>query len=200
MAFPQWKEVIEKLWEPEPGEESPDWSVYAVLDGARNELIYPAVHQSGCEFECLYLGELDQELAEAAPYLVKLEKKDPFTEWLVQEGWGNSWGVFVRRAITIRNLKRHLRKFLMVYADDYKPLYFRYYDPRVLRAYIETCSTEELEELCPRLSLLMMEGARADGMVTLRGSAITFCTLPLTRAPTEKEYGWVTSGKLDCRE
>ncbi len=118
--------------------------LYAILDGARNEGIYPAIVQSGCEYECLYRGELDPGLAEAAPYLVKLEKDKPFSNWLIDEGWGDSWGVFIHTAATFRDLKRHLRKFLMVYDADTKPMYFRYYDPRVLRAYLPTCNSEEL--------------------------------------------------------
>ena len=39
----------------------------------------------------------------------------------------------------------HLRTFLKVYGPDLKPLYFRYYDPRVLRVYLPTCNDQELQ-------------------------------------------------------
>lgn len=141
MSSPVSEKIADLLWSIP---QSDNTYLYAILDGARNEGIYPAVLQSGCEFECLYMGELDPDLAEAAPYLVKLEQGKPFTDWLIDKGWGDSWGIFVHTAAAFRDLKRHLRKFLMVYDADAKPMYFRYYDPRVLRTYLPTCNSEEL--------------------------------------------------------
>ena len=34
----------------------------------------------------------------------------------------------------------------MVYGPDLEPLYFRYYDPRVLRAWLPTCDPAQLAE------------------------------------------------------
>ena len=118
--------------------------VYAVLDGARNGAIHTEIRKSGFQFECLYRGELDPDLADAAPYVVRLEAEMPFTHWLIGKGWGDSWGIFLVAAASLRDVRQHLRKFLMVYGPDGKPLYFRYYDPRVLRVYLPTCNAEEL--------------------------------------------------------
>ena len=43
---------------------------------------------------CLYRGELQPDMAEVAPYLVKLDRDAPFTDWVLDRGWGNHWGVF----------------------------------------------------------------------------------------------------------
>ena len=118
--------------------------LYVVLDGARNQGIYPAVLQSGCPYECLYAGALDPELAEVAPYLVQLTRDTPFVEWLVRHGWGDSWGIFIQSEASLRDMKRHFKKFAMVYDEDVTPIYFRYYDPRVLRLYLPTCDAEDL--------------------------------------------------------
>ena len=124
-----------------------DRNVYAVLDGAS----VPDLPQTLWELEpeniCLYRGELAPDMAQVAPYLVRLETNSPFTEWVLTKGWGNHWGIF---AITpeeadLRTMRLHFRKFLRVTGPDNKPLYFRYYDPRVLRVYLPTCNTEELE-------------------------------------------------------
>lgn len=141
MPYANPERVINMLWSLP---QSDNARLYAVLDGARNNGIYSAILKSECEFECLYMGELDPELAEAAPYLVNLERDKPFADWLVKKGWGDSWGIFIQSAAAFRDLKRHLRKFLMVYDTDAKPMYFRYYDPRVLRVYLPTCNAEEL--------------------------------------------------------
>ena len=86
MAYPHTDKLLEKLW---PSNAAGDTSLYVILDSARNDDIYPAVMDSQCEFECLYMGELEPDVAEAAPYLIKLEQDKPFTEWLLKEACGS---------------------------------------------------------------------------------------------------------------
>jgi len=72
----------------------PETTVYAILDGASVPRLPQTLEQMGVESECLFRGELDPELALVAPYLVTVQPGHPFTEWLLQEGWGQHWGVF----------------------------------------------------------------------------------------------------------
>ena len=148
--------VLHELWSAIDKKHG-DTGLYAVLDGARQASIYPAIQKSGFQFECLYRGELDPDLAEAAPYLVRLEPDMPFTHWLVAKGWGDSWGIFLAANASLRDMRQHLRKFLMVYDPDAKPLYFRYYDPRVLRVYLPTCNAEELRIFFGPVQSYMLE-------------------------------------------
>ncbi len=147
--------VIEQLWQTSPLER--DAEVYAILDGARNERIYPGVTESGEPYCCLYRGELEPGLAEAAPYLVQLQRDAAFTSWLITQGWGDSWGIFLKSASTLSELRRHFRRFLMVYDSDRKPLYFRYYDPRVMRVYLPTCTADELQVVFGPVGKYLME-------------------------------------------
>ncbi|MGZ5092420.1 MAG: DUF4123 domain-containing protein [Burkholderiales bacterium] len=159
--------LIDALWP--PGKED-GAMVYTVLDGARNAGIYPAAIKSGCEYQCLYRGELEPDLAEAAPYLVKLDKAHPFTYWLLGKGWGDSWGIFVQSTATLRDLRHHFRKFLMVYSPEAKPLYFRYYDPRVLRVYLPTCNAGELATVFGPVTSYVLEDADANTLLRLSSS------------------------------
>jgi len=120
-------------------------NVYAVLDGASVPGLLEQLYELEPEHECLYRGELQPDVAEVAPYLVCLEPDSEFTRWLVAEGWGQHWGVFVSSDADMRVLRRHFRTFLVVYDPEGKPLYFRYYDPRVLRLYMPTCNEQELQ-------------------------------------------------------
>jgi len=142
MTSPHVKRVIDHLWWLDEEKEPP--RVYALLDAARDESIYPKIVNSGLESTCLYRGEKARELAWVAPYLVELQREDPFTEWVVENGWGKSWGVFAGSPATLNELKRHFRTFIMVYDENGSSLYFRYYDPRVLRVYLPTCNAKEL--------------------------------------------------------
>jgi hypothetical protein len=85
-------------------------------------------------------------MAAVAPYLVKLEYDHPFAKLICEQGWGKHWGIFVLppAEVDIRTLRNHFRKILMVYDPEGKLIYFRYYDPRVLRVYLPTCNGEEL--------------------------------------------------------
>jgi hypothetical protein len=120
-------------------------SLYAVLDGASVPNLPQELYQHEPDFLCLYRGALDPDLAETAPYLVRLEPGTPFTEWVLNEGWGNHWGIFLTASCEMRDLRSHFRKFLIVYDAAGKPLYFRYYDPRVMRAFLPTCNATELQ-------------------------------------------------------
>ncbi len=118
-------------------------NTFVILDGAAIPDLLPKLDAEGPEHVCLYRGELEPDMAECAPYLVRLVEGSPFTQWVVTEGWGNHWGVFVLAATDINTLRRHFRGFLLVMSPAGKRLYFRYYDPRVLRKYLPTCNVDE---------------------------------------------------------
>jgi len=125
----------------------PETNIYAVLDGASVPDLPQVLLEQQPENICLYRGELEPDMAAVAPYLVKLEYDHPFATLVCEQGWGNHWGIFVLTPaeIDIRTLRNHFRKILMVYDPDGKLIYFRYYDPRVLRTYLPTCNAEETE-------------------------------------------------------
>ena len=135
--------VIRTLWQAAAGR----GEVYAVLDAARDRRIYRLLVESPLGSRCLYEGPLPKVLAETAPYLVRLRPHNPFTRKLFDEGFGRSWGIFLCSPAPEVELRRHLRTFLMVADDRGQTLYFRYYDPRVLRVYLPTCNELELETL-----------------------------------------------------
>ena len=122
-------------------------NTYAVLDGALIPDLLPKLYEYQPEYECLYRGELAPDIAEVAPYLVQIESGSHFTNWILENGWGKNWGIFATSAADLRQMRRHFRTFLIVHDEKGTPLYFRYYDPRVLRVYIPTCNGEELTKL-----------------------------------------------------
>ena len=136
--------------------------VYAILDGASipNLLLLLAEHQ--VEHVCLYRGDLDPDLAQAAPYLVHLPEESSFSRLFLRGGWGQHWGILALSKEGLRALRMHFRKFLMVWDPDGKPLYFRYYDPRVLRVYLPTCNGDELQTVFGPVSAYVLEGEKPD--------------------------------------
>ena len=121
--------------------------LWAVLDGARDKRIFPSLDLLERDYCCLYAGKLDPRLARAAPYLVRLEKGDRFSDFLLDQGWGRNWGIFLRTCTSFEELRKHLRTFLRVRDESGRRLIFRWYDPRVFRVYLPTCSAKELRTI-----------------------------------------------------
>ena len=131
---------------------------FAVIDGASVQGLLDKLYGLQPEFACLYRGELAPDMAEVAPYLVRLEPATEFADWLVSEGWGKHWGVFALAHAGFREMRRHFRSFLTVYDPEGKPLLFRYYDPRVLRVYLPTCDARELATVFGPVAAYLLEG------------------------------------------
>lgn len=131
---------------------------YALIDGASCETLLPQLDQSEPEHTCLYAGELAPDLEEVAPYLIHLRPHHPFTQWLLEHCPGRNWGIFARSQSSLRALRKHFRTFLLVKNPAGKTLYFRYYDPRVLRIFLPTCDSSELTNIFGPVSRYILEG------------------------------------------
>jgi hypothetical protein len=121
-----------------------DHHVYAVLDGARDRRICAAVREAGLPSACLFAGPLHPALEVAAPYLVQLREAAPFVRIILEDGWGDAWGIFATSTGSLEGMRRHLRRLLRVADESGRRLFFRYYDPRVFRLYLPTCTADEL--------------------------------------------------------
>jgi hypothetical protein len=121
--------------------------LYAVLDGASIANLPTLLTEQQLPHVCLMPGELEPELAQAAPYLVQLPARSPFAGLFLTQGVGSHWGILATSAAGLRTLRMHLRALLSVWGPDGQPLFFRYYDPRVLRVYLPTCTAGELSTL-----------------------------------------------------
>jgi hypothetical protein len=138
--------------------------LYAIVDTARSERILELLHESVEECHSLYEGPQGTALAEVAPYLVSLPRKDSWLlEALVQEGWGAHWGIYLTNPLPVLQVRRHFRKFLMVEAEGVEGrLYFRYYDPRVLGAFLPTCPPASSKEFFGDVETFIFNGANGE--------------------------------------
>ena len=149
------KIVIDELWK--DAALNADSQVYVILDAARDESVYSAVMDYPGEYCCLYGAQIPEVLAKTAPYLIKLQQQDSFTDWLINEGWGNGWGVFLEASAAMEELGQHLLQYLKVQTEEGNELFFRYYDPRVLRVYLPTCTEEEADLFFGPVQSFIME-------------------------------------------
>lgn len=122
--------------------------LFAVLDAARSDRVLSLVRTAVDDYRCLYEGMDAETQADGAPYLVRIAKGSRLLPRLIGEGWGESWGVFVEAPVSLRELRAHLRKLLVVTREsDGLPMYFRFYDPRVLRVFLSVATPRQVEML-----------------------------------------------------
>lgn len=166
------RRVEQVLW----GLHSTGGELYGVLDAARDDQVVPWLMESGLQYQSLYEGVRGQELALVAPYLVSFPKGTAELEKLLDESWGRSWGIFLATSLSFRDTRRHLRRFLKVELEDGGRVLFRFYDPRVLRAYLPTCNEEESATFFGGVGIFMAEGREGATLLKFRrGSGGVVC-------------------------
>jgi pSer/pThr/pTyr-binding forkhead associated (FHA) protein len=131
--------------------------LFALVDAARSPDLLGLLRQHSEIFYSLYDGPAGEKLDDVAPYLVQLHAQSPLTQALAIEQWGNSWGMFVWAMADFKTLRRHFRRFLMVEDARGKEMYFRFYDPRVLRVFLPTCTAQEAQDFFGPVKHFIME-------------------------------------------
>ncbi len=132
--------------------------LYALLDAARAPAVPALLRSSGEEFQSLYEGPKGEEMADFAPYLVRLPAASALLPALVAQGWGKSWGVYLTCGRPFKDVRRHFRHFLLVELHDGREVYFRFYDPRVLGPFLPTCGPEQVKEFFGPVECFYVEG------------------------------------------
>jgi hypothetical protein len=146
--------------------------VYVVLDAAREDRLPAFLQAYGVEHASLYEGENGDRLKDVAPYLALLPKTSQLLKLLMNEGWGKGWGVFFNSDVPFAGVMKHLRRFLTVQNEEGQSLYFRFYDPRVLRTFLPTCTPEESADFFGPISRFVAEGDDLAQPLQFKGSPL----------------------------
>jgi hypothetical protein len=140
---------------------------YLLLDCAGIDAGAAALPRETCaELECLFTGELAEELADVAPYLGRVKAFDGEAPGTTEDLLKRHVGMLVVLAPaadgerpTFSQLHRHFRKFNVVYGPEGKPLFFRYYDPRVIIEVLSVLEPQQLDAFFgPVDSLVLVDG------------------------------------------
>ncbi len=115
--------------------------LYALVDGCA----VPGITQLAREYGqavCLYLGTAEANYSDKAPWLFAVRRGD--LETLINRFGPGEWGCFLISPQGCERLRRHLRSLLAVRSPAGERWLFRFWDPRVLPAYLRASIPGEL--------------------------------------------------------
>jgi hypothetical protein len=147
-------------------------TAYAVVDGAQCLELMPVFEDMRPPNECLFMGELDPEVEMVAPYLVELREDSKFFDWLFDNGWGKSWAIYMTSESEMLDMRAHFRRLTVVEMPDGQFVYFRFYDPRVLRSFLPTCDQEQTAQMYGKpIETYFVEGEDGAEVISFRRTA-----------------------------
>lgn len=135
-------------------------SLYAILDGARVPDLPLRLRAAGVAHESLFRGRKEEAMWYIAPHLVRCDQGSVFVRSVIEPGWGESWGIFLASPAELKDLWEHFQQLLVAKTEHQREVYFRFYDPRVLRAFLPTCTLEESRQLFGPVSRYLMEATQ----------------------------------------
>ena len=133
------------------GEPLPELKCYFILDANKHKLLEPEGFH--CRIENLFQGEFAEITKEIGPYLVEVI---PYPDYKAEselmglfsdEGamtrfnWHEELGIFIHSRYDFDTVLHHLRHFPVMKDENGKWFFFRFYDPKVLRNYLDVIAT-----------------------------------------------------------
>lgn len=145
--------AIRKQLRLEPGER-----LYTVVDACQDaELAFVAETQFHLPIRMLFQGDAAQYMRDVAPYFIPI---DPASEYLDRwaASWGKNAGILLTSSAGPQTVFRHLRDIFVVKDEEGQEYFFRYYDPRVLRTFLPTCTPEQAAEFFGPIRGVLLKG------------------------------------------
>ncbi|OBY55423.1 DUF4123 domain-containing protein [Aggregatibacter aphrophilus] len=133
------------------GEPLPELKCYFILDANKHKYLAP--ENFHCRIESLFQGEFAEITKDIAPYLVEVIPYPDYSseselmglfsdeEAMTRFNWHEELGVFIHSRYDFDTVLRHLRHFPVMKDENGKWFFFRFYDPKVLRNYLEVIAT-----------------------------------------------------------
>ncbi len=132
-------------------------TLYAILDACDEPRVPQKVRELGPERTVsLYRGWAEREYWAIATYLVQVDEQ--LLDWIVDNLWEDPWGIFAVADTDLLSVRKHFRQFLTVEDPHGDQMYFRFYDPRVLSTFLNSCSNVDYRTLLGPLNAFLIPG------------------------------------------
>lgn len=157
--------------------------LYAVLDEQADQKLLARLY-SDPHFESG--GDNREEKAVAQPklYLARLFNDSLLLDMLAYEGWGRNAGIYLTYAGRLHDLIKHLHSLLATVTSGVAEK-FRYYNPEVLRTYLNKCTPEEASRCLGPIQHLLVENDDPNEVLQFSRckSGVTASVIPLVDRP-----------------
>lgn len=139
--------------------------LYAVLDAARSIDVLRYRRESPDPGACLYDGPTALRLADTAPYVFALDREGSLLTTMLDEGWGDSRGIFLHAGAGLDVVRRHLRTLVYARSPSDTVVFFRFYDPRVLSAILPPTKARQSAELFGPIDGFLVEAREGNDLL-----------------------------------
>lgn len=123
-----------------------DMPLYAIVEGTRIPALFDHIEDEEIDHIGLYQGAVAEDLGEAAPVLLRLEKGHKLLRMLLTDLGDDDAptgmlpkeaAFFVRSASPLPALRRHFRHFTQLPTEDGRRIYFRFWEPASAASYFD---------------------------------------------------------------
>ncbi len=183
--------------------------LWAIVDGVNWPEIQSLLSEHLPPHACLYSTQ-DVQSQAIAPWLVRLEPDNPIT-YIVQARPQDSHALILFQSeVRLKALRDHFRLFTLVWtpADEQAPIYFRFYDPRVLTDLFSALDPWKQTRFCAPVSafyvplspwLRVPEWAKLDQPLPLTAALDSYQQRLLKLAPADNLPDNVITGSRGFR-
>ncbi len=124
--------------EPEPA--------FCVIDAAASPDLYRLALENPGQSVSLFDGTPLEKNSAHGPHVISFGDDATLLASFVYGGWDANASIYLTSGEEFLNLAGFLKSLLLAKTEDGHRLLFRYYDPRVLRAFLPTCTPGEVAE------------------------------------------------------
>lgn len=149
-------------------------NLYAIVDSARNDDVFKYFLTDNITYQSLFQGKMDVKFFGVSGFLVECKKDSILFNWLTNDAWGTSCCVFLISKDPFEEILKHFQKFNRVYLEDDDVVYFRFYDPRVLRVYLPTCNNMEIKTFFGEIESFFMEAEKPYVLIEFQNNSTSF--------------------------
>lgn len=166
----------------------PDDILYAVVDAVKDYRLAVASRDMLGEPLRPLFKKAPRHMERVGPYLARIQCTTRYPEYMKlwsERLWDNAGFFFLTNAWP-QAVRSHLRMLFKVRDEQGNKFYFRFYDPRVMRAYLPTCTAKECRTFFGPIRSILVEGEAYPEMHHYRAGTAA--------VQLEQEPIWAASG------
>jgi hypothetical protein len=148
-------------------------NLFAVVDSSRDSRIPAFLDASGERYAAI------DEASPTPAYAVAVPQEARLLDVLIKDGWGRGWGFYCSTGASLEEIREHWRAYLFLRTADGRPVTFRFWDPRVLRALVPLMPDAEATAFFGPVRRLIVEAEKPEIALELTPRGRRQQTLPL---------------------